>query len=175
MRCIVTLKYSILDFVAQLLSPSEKLKMKCWVQIVDSHGVSYKDSSVDKITLDDDSDVADLRDAIKLKNQDILTGIVAAQLLVYQARKDLGDTDKSLNPRQPLNADIEYLVVVPDDSNLTQQASLQEQIDAVQKAVEKLTIKVLIPADPTMKERPTLKRAMSLRKKVLKKVARAAE
>jgi hypothetical protein len=158
------------------VSQSKKMEIEIFYQLVESSGANYKGSSIDAVSVKANANIIHLRKAIKNENQDILTGIVAAQLLVYQARKDLGDTDKSLNPRQPLNADIEYLVVVPDDSNLTQQASLQEQIDiAVQKAVEKLTIKVLIPADPTMKERPTLKRAMSLRKKVLKKVARAAE
>jgi hypothetical protein len=157
------------------VSQSKKMEIEIFYQLVESSGANYKGSSIDAVSVKAIANIIHLRDAIKNENQDILTGIVAAQLLVYQARKDVGDTDKSLNPRQPSNADIEYLVVVPDDSNLTQQASLQEQIDAVQKAVEKLTIKVLIPADPTMKERPTLKRAMSLRKKVLKKVARAAE
>ena len=89
--------------------------MKCWVQIVDSHGVSYNKSAIDKITLDENSDVADLRDAVKLKNPQIPSTVGAAQLTVYATLQDLLDPARlPLDPRQALDSVIEYLVVVPD-------------------------------------------------------------
>lgn len=96
--------------------------MKCWVQILDSHGDSYKGSSVDKITLNDNnSDVADLRDAVKLKNPTILSSTDASQLLVYQSREDLTNSQPIARlsaPVQGLGLDVDnaVFVVVPDDS-----------------------------------------------------------
>ena len=149
-------------------------KMKCWVQLLDSHGASYKGSSADQVIVDEDANIVDLRDAIKLKTQDILSGTIAAQLTVYQSREDL-DSNQPLNPRQSVNAEIEYLVVVPEDSRDSQIPGLQERIERLETTLNKLTIKVLIQLDPISKNRPRPKRAMSLRKKVLKKVAQAAE
>ena len=98
-----------------LLHPQAPL-MKVWVQLVDSHGASSRGSSAGKLTLADDADVADLRDAIKIKNKDILKGITASQLIVYSTRDNLADFNKSLSPRDPVNVDVEYLIVVPEDS-----------------------------------------------------------
>jgi hypothetical protein len=109
------LKYSIFDFVAQLLSSSEKLKMKCWVQIVDSHRVSYKESSATRVTVDANAIIDDLRKAVKAENPTILSSIEASQLTVYATKADR-ENKQSLNPRQSLDIETEYLVVVPDDT-----------------------------------------------------------
>ena len=149
--------------------------MKVWVQLVDSEGASYRGSSADKLTLADDADVADLRDAIKIKNKDILKGITASQLVVYSTRDNLDSKNPLIRMSTTahglgLDEDNPVFIVVPDD---TQQAGVQEQLDEIKETLDKLTIKVLILVCLTMKERPK-RSETSLRKKVLKKVARAA-
>jgi hypothetical protein len=89
--------------------------MKCWVQIVDSHGVSYKESRATRVTVDDDAIIDDLCKAIKVECPTILSSIEASQLTVYETKSDR-ENKQPLNPRQSVNAEIEYLVVVPNDS-----------------------------------------------------------
>ena len=136
-----------------------------------------------------------IRKAVWLENkQDILKDISPVRLVVYlnkeaYNRKDPSRPGLQLPANIGISDDDAVWILVPtlinqsgiiyfpvNVANDSRQAGLQQQFDdAVQKAVEKLTIKVLIPVDPTIKDRPRPKRAISLRKKVLKKVAQAAE
>ena len=70
--------------------------MKCWVQLVDSSGASYKESSTTKITLDDAADVDDLRDAVKLKHPHKLAHIDSDLLTVYATRADLDNKNSAM-------------------------------------------------------------------------------
>jgi hypothetical protein len=93
--------------------------MKCWVQLVDSSGASYKESSTTKITLDDAADVDDLRDAVKLKHPQIPATIGPAQLTVYATRADLDNVQPITRLSTPvqgfgLDEDRPVFAVVPD-------------------------------------------------------------
>ena len=70
---------AFIDCLAPVLSGSAK--MKVWIQIVDSQGASYKSSSVDKILVNDDADIADLRKAVKSLNLSICTFTVRSCLV----------------------------------------------------------------------------------------------
>jgi hypothetical protein len=58
-----------------------------WFLLVDSiTGQPYKGTSADKVSIASTADVADFRDAVKIKNAPILTGITSSQLLVYKSK-----------------------------------------------------------------------------------------
>jgi hypothetical protein len=94
--------------------------MKCWVQIVDSHGVSYKESRATRVTVDDDAIIDDLCNAIKVKCPTILSSIEASQLTVYETKSDLLDNKQSLEVDFIISGlgrtkETTLFVVVPDD------------------------------------------------------------
>jgi hypothetical protein len=107
--------------VAQLLSSSIFLQMKCWVQIVDSHGAIYKDSNATRVTVDDDAIVDDLRDAVKVKNSNDLAHIDARNLTVYKNKADLDNKQPITRLSTPVkdlgkDEDNAVFVVVPNDT-----------------------------------------------------------
>jgi len=90
------------------------------VQLVDSSGVSYKESSSTRVTVDDDAIIDDLRKAVKQENPQIPTTIGPAQLLVYKTREDL-DNKRPLEVDFTISGigqakDTALFVVVPNDS-----------------------------------------------------------
>ncbi len=64
-------------------SPSSET-LKLVFLVADPQGDPYKNSSFDKLLLSPKSDVCDFRDAVKVKNSDILIGISPSQLRVYK-------------------------------------------------------------------------------------------
>ena len=93
------------------------MEIEIFYQLVLSSGASYKDSSVDRVSVNANGDIINLRKAVKLENPQIPATIGPAQLLVYKTKADLLDPARlPLDPRQPLDIETEYLVVVPDDS-----------------------------------------------------------
>ena len=56
-----------------------------WFVLLDSAtGESYKGTTADKVSIAAMADEADFRDAVKIKNAPILTGITSSQLIVYK-------------------------------------------------------------------------------------------
>ncbi|KAL3895517.1 MAG: hypothetical protein SGCHY_004652, partial [Lobulomycetales sp.] len=98
------------------------MEIEIYYRLVLSSGASYKDSSVDRVSVNANGDIIHLRDAVKLKNHNKLSSIDASQLTVYATRADLLDINV-----QPLEVDVvvsglgktidsSVFVVVPDDT-----------------------------------------------------------
>lgn len=64
-----------------------------WFILVDSDGQPYKGSTVDKISVPPNADVADLRSAIKLECKEILGDITASRLKTFK-NKDAFDRNE---------------------------------------------------------------------------------
>ena len=58
-----------------------------WFQLVDLNGQPYKATNADKVQLSTGSDVAQLRDAVKVKNSNKLSSCDAADLVVYKNKE----------------------------------------------------------------------------------------
>ena len=92
--------------------------MKCWVQIVDSRGAGYKGSTATRVTVDDDADIVDLRDAVKLRHPTMLSSFDASQLTVYMSMDDIHNS-QPFEVDCPIsglgnNKETALFVVVPD-------------------------------------------------------------
>ena len=93
------------------------MEIEIYYQLVLSSGASYQRSSIDAVPVKPNANIINLRKAVKLENPQIPATIGPAQLLVYKTKADLLDPARlPLDPRQPLDIETEYLVVVPDDS-----------------------------------------------------------
>ena len=78
-----------------------------WFLLVDSNGQPYKRTSVDKVKISSASDVADFRDAVKLKNSQKLSSFDAADLVVYKNKVSFDKRDSKVEHEreEPLEVD----------------------------------------------------------------------
>ena len=89
-----------------------------WYTLVNEDGSSYQGATADKLNLRDHADVADFRDAVKLKNANKLATKDASDLLIYQDRMALHDGVPPLEPDVIISAygqskAVALVVVIP--------------------------------------------------------------
>jgi hypothetical protein len=97
-----------------------------WFLLVDSNGQPYEKTSADKVKLSTSSDVADLRDAVKLKRSNKLSSFDAADLVVYknnrrveQEREEPLEVDAVVEGLGTTKNDALIVVVPPLDKSVT--------------------------------------------------------
>ena len=64
-------------------------ELRIWYLLVDTSGNAFKNATTDKMSVPSGADIADLRDAVKVKNDAILPNVVAAQLKVFKNKDAL--------------------------------------------------------------------------------------
>jgi hypothetical protein len=92
-----------------------------WFIIVDSNGVPYKKTTADKVSVPSCADVADFRDAVKVKHSNKLSSVDAADLHVYKNKpafvegmEERLEEDSVIDGLGKSKKDA-LIVVVPDD------------------------------------------------------------
>ncbi len=102
-----------------------------WFQLLDSATVQpYNGTSADKVFVSSSADVADFRDAVKVKNSSILTGITSSQRVVYANKSSFNKRNSTVDEgkEEPLEEDSlihgfgaskkeALIVIVPTSSN----------------------------------------------------------
>lgn len=136
--------------VPQLSAATERI----WYSLVDQEGKPFAGASVDFVFLPAGAIVGDLRDSVKVKNSDILKGVVSAQLVVYLNESGLKEK-KQLEPDDEVGKlgktkKDALLVVVPESKSLTSttkqktykgmsiEASCRKYLDALAVEIAKL-------------------------------------
>jgi hypothetical protein len=66
-----------------------------WYELLDEHGLAYKQTPKDKVKVADDVDAAEFKELVKAKNQNKLAFIDASNLTVYKNRTEFEGTPKS--------------------------------------------------------------------------------
>ena len=77
-----------------------------WFLLLDSAtGEPYKRTTADKVSVSSSADVADFRDAVKVKHSNKLSSVDASQLLVYKNKASFDKRNSQNGKEEPLEVD----------------------------------------------------------------------